>query len=211
MTPLADGERLQIKVGTWAAGQAGINISHWRVTNVIGASTTDGDVAEQIDALTAPLWKSIMSTFALYYGVWAQIIKPVLCVQEVHASNFGTGTRMGNLLPTAVCGMLQLKSNHLGRSGRGRQWLPFPSTSDVDAGTGAPTAAYITAISAVGGFFQTHTITGTGLDSVDIVPVITHLPAAAPVFDISDFRALNKFGTLHRRGAYGKGNVYPPF
>jgi len=58
------------------------------------------------------------------------------------------GSLTGEMMPVQIAGLLTHRTNVLGRSGRGRSYLPTPN--EVSSSNGAPSGAYITLMDAFG-------------------------------------------------------------
>lgn len=218
-TLLAVGQYVQLRV--WCtqtlARQASVN-SAWYVVSAVGASPAlDTDFATQMDSTVGPAMKAIINVGAVYNGCQAIIHSqippyPALAVPAQATANAGAGTAGPTPCPFQTCGILRFQTDRPGPSGRGRWYLPFPSTLDQDI-NGFPTAAYITDALALGGEVGVGiSVSASGRTAV-LVRALVHgknklgvYPAPSPVVD---FTIDPVWGTQKRRGSFGRTNVSP--
>jgi hypothetical protein len=201
----------ELKVGCYCAGQAGINVSHWKCTASTGSGAADSDWALFADQMFAPFYKAAMAATANYYGVRTQRIAPLpVSVAVISATLTGVGTAGAIALPTQVSGIITLQTGLAGRGFRGRQYIPFPSTTSNDATLDTPTATYKGLIGGIGGRFGSSYNIGAGGNTVTMQPVLWKRTLAFAT-NITAYRANQKWATQRRRGNYGQANAYPPF
>lgn len=207
------GDLLQVKIGCYCQGQAGINVLHLRA----GAKTdpalevTLDEVAETVDDLMEALYKPLLTGVASYYGVQVTRIRPFpRSVSAVAAGNEGPGTGGTAALPLQTSAVITLQTNLAGRSNRGRIYIPFPDETANDNAAAMPTLAYDTLLSNLAATFANKvTFTQAG-QSMDFYWVIAK-DGGTSTIDLDRARANRKWGTQRRRGNYGQKNVYPPF
>ena len=204
------GDIYSVITACYANGQVGLNRTHWWCSAATGTNQTDAQFATGLNAVLAPLYKSLIPATATYYGVKVvrKVPAPVYIPQVVY-SLAGPGTAGGDLLPTQVCGLLQFRTSEFGKHGRGRQYIPFVPVPGSSGGL--PDLAYITNLNLLGTELSTALLVGGGANTVTMTPVITGKAIGAPFFTVVSCLASGKFGNQYRRSDFGRSNVYPPF
>lgn len=212
MPPLSNNDIVQIKLGSYCQGQAGINISYWRVAEREGTGATPKEVANKFDQVLAPLMKAVLATNATYYGVSAQKVYPdPVGVAEVEADFVGPGNPINGLaLPTQVSSIFTLRTAKAGRQNRGRQFIPFPGATANDTTFDRPTDAHKGFLQTLALFWGNGQQVGTAPNLITMYPIIFN-KAAPRIEDVTGVVARQKWATQRRRGNYGQPNPYPPF
>jgi len=207
-TNLALGDIIRVRIACYTANQQGINVVHFRVSNVAGTAVTDAAVAAALNTVYAPRYKACLSEQARYRGVSVQRIKPLPATfPQIVTSSDGVGTVTGDMMSTQTSGIISSQTNFAGAKYRGRVYIPFPGEDDNDV-LGVPENAYVTNIDDLGDELFTSTIIGTAPNETTLVPGIYHR-ADQTFTDITNFVARQKWATQRRRGSYGKTNPTP--
>jgi hypothetical protein len=209
---IAIGDVMEFRVVTQQAGQAGINVVHFRCSARSGAGATEQQVVNAMDALVSVPIKNILATTASYRGLGMRKISP-LPVGVEFISTTGGGNGLGGIegLPPGVCGMITKKTAIPGRQHRGRVYVPFPAESNNGA-DGRPIAAYLASLdiyaNAVLGSGKIILGTGIGND-LTIDGVVWSRVGAGSSTQISGWTNRPRWATQRRRSDYGKQNVAP--
>lgn len=204
------GEVWTVVVGTGYNGQSGLNTTHWEVGSTTGGGIPDTLLASTLDAALAPLYKALMTDAALYYGVKVFRKYPkATAVPVVADNNTGGGTAGSNALPTAVRGLLALKTSTIGKKGRGRLYLPFPDSADISGAE--PTSSYVTRATALGTYLTTDLIITSGGLMSGLSLVVAPKGAVSTWYTVVSALGEQKWGTQHRSGDFGRLNPFPPF
>lgn len=207
-TTLALGDIIRVRVACYTSNQQGINVAHFRVSNVTGTSQTDFQVANAFDTTLAPRYKAAINVSARYRGVSVQRIRPLPpTFPQIITASDGVGTVAGDLLSTQVSGIASSQTNFAGAAFRGRVYIPFASEASNDA-VGIPTAAYVLLIADIAEELFTPVTIAVGANGLTLVPVVYHR-AAGTATDITNYIARQKWATQRRRGSYGKTNPTP--
>jgi hypothetical protein len=197
--------------------QVGINVMHWLVSTLTGVGVTQGDIAADLDAAAAPLYKLLLANPTSYRGVMVQKIWPApRQLAEVSIGNAGVGTAGALQAPTQVAGVLKFTTAKAGRAFRGRIFVPFLSTSSLTAG-GNQAAGYFTDLNNLGTMLTTPRLVTVGGNATPISPVVWHAknfgkpPAGIHTYDpILLATPSTLLGTQRRRGNYGRVNASSP-
>ena len=207
-TSLANGQVLQVRHVVMLNNQVGQIIRNYRVNAVTLVAPNDLDAAAWLDGIAAPLIKALCTSGATYRGTGVQIIQPLPRLQEVHSTaNQGPCVVAGGPLPTQTSGIISLYTNLAGRSGRGRVYVPFPSTNNLDA-NGHPDILYGPPLSNLAAYLIAGQTVPTLGGSANLVPVIYHRSTGGTT-DLTMSVIHNKWATQRRRGDYGRTNVQP--
>jgi len=212
----AAGDILQIRVGCSTATQEGLNVLHYRVAATANGGLSLQNIADQLDANFAAVWKNWMPASAQYRGVGATNISGERTNEFIAITRAGPGIALGDLLPTQVTGLITFRTELAGRHFRGRMYPPFPSEgfTGPDATMNATGTAAIVAIGTVVGPSRTLTV-GAVADTLALVVLHRPTPArpippASLTTDVTTITPILGFATQRRRGDFGRQNQ-PPF
>lgn len=151
--PVAVGDVLESVTVTTHTEQAGLNVRHWRIDNIVGGTTDIQKIADAMATAWAAPYKALMSASALFRGVRLRRLSPgPPTVTLVSSLNAGPGDIAGDPLPRQVSGIITLQTTQGGPSGRGRMYIPFPSESANDPDS-TPSAIYVIGLEALAGYF----------------------------------------------------------
>jgi len=201
-------DKLRVRMVTLQRNQLGINVLHFRVFSNTSQTITDVSAAERISFLTHNLIKNMTGPDCIFRGIGVSVIKPDPHPEVVWVADSGPGNAAGEPLPSAVSGIITKRSLLAGRANRGRIYVPFP-TEEANGADGHPTGAYVVKMTAYAlAVLDTVTITDIG-GVCELFPIIPHGPTVATHVDVDSFVVRSLWGTLHRRGDYGKLNVAP--
>lgn len=208
---LALNEIVQFTSVSHFGDQAGLFTWHYRVSAQVG------DITDQqyLDAWMAlwPYQSALKSTFsdeATYDGTLAQIIWPIRFTAVSNTVGAGVGSEVNSGLPRQVSGIITKRSNFADRSGRGRVYIPFPSSTYLSPSgdnTDIPTAAYIPFLEDIGEAISTEQPVTIGGSSVTLTPIIYHRMDPSLSKDITSFLVRRRWATQRRRGDYGQPNL----
>jgi len=206
---LASGNLVQVRVWCNQLEQSSVNTFYYRVGTVIGI-VTDQNLANQIDAVIAPLMKPILQNNADYQGVTAQILNATprpIPVQSTSNAGPGTGGAVG--LPRQACGFTRWLTDFAGPRNRGRTYWPFPGTAS-DQDQGVPSDAYLNDLTdLVSGLRTFDSVSGDDPgDSAGTVMVIHSQFVPSPV-PIRTGVSIRKWATQRKRGSFGRANSSP--
>lgn len=211
-TPVNAGDLIEVKLGTYCQGQAGINVRHYLVLPGATPGVELEDVALLLDNTFHSAYKTLLAADATWYGVQVQIISPGLPSNaEFSATHVGTGAVINTqALPTQVSGIITLNTGVAGRKFRGRTYVAFPGRNDADLALGTPTAGYVSRLGPLGDLLDDQFNIVAGGGDITIIPVLTHTDGTLPTA-IEGNRPRQKWATQRSRGNYGAKNPYPPF
>jgi hypothetical protein len=149
-----------------------------------------------------------MCSLSSWRGVGVRVIDPTPTVEWAAVANDGVGNLGGNILPLQTSGVVTLRSNTPGPSGRGRFYVGFPAVVDATA-LGTPGAGYQGVLAVLGDYYASPvTIDDGGGNSCELAPVLVNLVTPTVRF-IQTYTVRKEFGTQRRRGGFGAGNVLP--
>lgn len=190
------------------ADQTSVNVRHWRVSAQSGAIPTAAAIALRLSQLTEAEYKAVLSIQAEFRGVGVrQLVVVPKPAEALDGSEAGNGTSVGDALPGQVAGLISLRTNFAGRSGRGRVYIPFPTEAQNDV-DGEPTLAYIgNAQNLAAVLAQSWTLVA-GTDSTTFQPIVWNRKLAQYTIITSSI-VRTKWATQRRRGDFGRPNVSP--
>lgn len=206
--PLAVGNVLRVVFTTQLGSQAGLNIRYYQVTATGGLSLSVNAAAGVLDGIAGPLYAPLLTNTARYRGLSMQRVVPVLgeipVVSTIAAANGTAGTAP---LPGNVAGIFTVLTGFTGRANRGRTYAPFPDAADLTTATGdpVPTAGYMTRLGAMSTIHWGATSLVVGADSATVQAVLFR-PSTLVTKDLTSATARVKWGSIHRRGSYGRQN-----
>lgn len=204
---MAIGDIFEFKIFTQAPQQVGINIRHYRVSNIVTNQVPADAMADQLATNLRPLYLSMMETLAVFAGITARKIHPLPVELESTLEGLsGPGTVLGDPLPRQVSGVLTLGTPLAGRANRGRLYMPFPAKASSDA-FNVPEATYKNNLQSLGMALISSFTATQGVNSTTLTPVIWRR-GPRTFTDLTRAVAQPRWGTQRRRGNYGRPN--PP-
>ena len=208
---------LEVRVVCFQQDQVGINVYHHKVTAVLGAGLSQGQLAQSIDGILAPLYKAAICNLATYRGIAVQKLRPVpRPPAEFTIGNTAVGTGGATLMPRQTCGLIACFTNLAGPRYRGRAYIPFPSAQFQTASADAPTPAYIALLNPIASNVYQSVTYFSGVNQVTLKPVLFNRAIVAPrppqpetTTDIVNAAVRPLWATQRRRGDYGRTNFSP--
>jgi len=170
---LAVGDVVEGKIYCAAPGDIGINVRHYKVTNVTGVVRPQ-DIVDLYFGYFDTAYANVMPTNCEVNSASLQKIFP-LPKEDAAASTVAAtpGTIADDLLPRQTCGIITLRTGLAGRKFRGRVYIPFPPENAND-GAGQPTPAYLTLLDAIATLHDDIITFAVGLTTISLVPVVFH-------------------------------------
>ena len=207
-TPLATGNIMTVRVWYRDAEQAAVNTFHWLIQNGT-TGPTDEDMANQIDTFLKPLMPAILYNDAEYRGVEVSFanVKPLPMPILVHTATVNGVAGAVGVPRNATC-VGSWTTDFTGPRYRGRTYWPFAATASV-AADGNPSGAYTTALATIHDALLNYTIVTGGSGSLACSMVVLSRVGGLTTKFIKSFKGLTKFGTMKKRGSFGKANVPP--
>jgi len=191
---------------TWTQGQYGLfGISH-RI-NTVSFGMNCGDYAEAMQTLFQPLFQPLIANPVKLLGARVGIQLPVNNYAAGVATSTSVGSGGANQVVLQQSGLVSFRSAVRGPAGRGRAYIPFPSTQALTAITGQPEAAYVSDLQVLANDMsasQNITAPSAGLNA-NISPVIFHRDFNTST-DIVTGIASDRWATQRRRGDFGRQN-----
>lgn len=201
-------DKLELKVFCYASPQVGINSYKYRVLDN-DDDMTDDELAQIMSPIIAPLYQVIMPPGARYSGISLQDQFPLIQMTQTSTEGAGPGTIGVNMCGTQLTGLISKYTQHPGRTGRGRVYIPFVPADYCNA-AGHPSLDYTIGLQDIAEqLLQIQTYTGGGKE-VTLVPVLFNISDGI-AWDITSHRFRVKFANQHRRGDYGKMNPEGPY
>lgn len=209
-TPMLLDEIYEIRIWCSYQQQAGLNIRHFKVTEIIGLGSTREEVIGAFSTLVAPAYLAALSTGAEYRGMSMRRLVPGPPTVEVTTDNGrSTGSVTGDPLPSQISGVISLRTDFPGPGGRGRMYIPFPSEDDNNVNQ-VPQSSYVTRLGVIGSIFVDEIVLPQlpAPDRVRLLSVVYErvLGGTSP---ITGRIARSIWGTQRRRGGFGASNVVP--
>lgn len=200
----------RVTVGCQWGVQAGVNVTHWFVSAIGGASVNDSDIAAHFDATFAVLYKPLIHNNSRYEGVKVQKIRPLpVSLAAISTANAGVGTGGAAALPPQVAGLISLRTAFSGRAFRGRIYLPFPGEGDNIDATGRPEVLYVNTATTLGTALVTPQVVTAGANTATLRCGIYRRSN----FTINTVQAAivrSLWATQRRRGDFGQPNPLGP-
>lgn len=213
--PITLNEIVRVRMYCNDLEQVSINTWYLQCATVGGLGVTYTDVANNLEGGLSPAMIAILNNNAVFKGIGVQSVNaPIILAEAFANAHAGVGASGPNALPRQTCGLIRLKDGRAGRSGRGRLYMPFPSTLD-NAGGGAPTAGYVTRLGTVAALVANPFVVTVGPNSATMVPVLYHrLRVGPPIVPASSTPITTHlestlWATQRRRGSYGRPNTSP--
>lgn len=204
---LVNDQTVELTVACQMQGQYALNVYHFHVDNKIGPGITDADFADTFDSQLGPLYRALLPANCSYYGVKAQVIRPTRLDSVVDRTNTGAGAVAGDMCPAQVAGVVSLRSGIASRAARGRVYFPTSSES-INTATGAPAAAYITAVDTICASLLPGGTIVVGAGSMDWSWQI-YSRSLNTTFRVQAYLVRTNWGTIRRRSQIGQTDAAP--
>lgn len=209
--PIVVGSYFEVRMFCYAAGisQVGENVFKFQLMSSIGGVPIPSQaMADAMSTLIGPLYRDLLDSGAAYAGLSVQDFPAHAWVSSWSKLGAGAGLQVGADLPSQSSGLITWLTNYAGPKGRGRTYIPFPSSVSSTA-AGIPTAAYLD-------------------DLVDYADMLGNFPGIAPggvpvimnlvinnskgtgTYKLVEDRKIGTFwATQRRRSRYGRTNALP--
>lgn len=202
---------LEIIAYTWMDSQLSMNRFHYACSTHGGVGVSLSTILNILSGFYKPVYQQVLCAVANYLGVSGRIISPsARKTTLLWNKDKAIGLGGANPLPKQTAGMFTKVTGSPGRLGRGRSYIPFPSTADQSPGLDVPTAGYMTNLGLLAGVMAAQrVITGGGADTVTLDPVLAHLGPPVTYLNWNTATARQKWATHRSRGDYGRFNPIP--
>jgi hypothetical protein len=211
-TPLALNTLVKIRVGCYMGGisQAAWNTGYMVATAVAGAGGSDLDLAVSLDTGFTAVYPPLLNNEAGYNGTSCQIVntagKATGTVQQSTAGA-AVGTAGATALAPQTCGLFRRQTAFPKQAGRGRCYVPFPSTAH-DQGAGVTTGAYQTLLQALAAVWAAPVTVGAGGNTSTLTWILK--PAGIGLTrTLTGYTTSIGWATQRRRGYFGRLNREP--
>lgn len=208
MANVLAGHILTGKLVCHAQSQQGLMVFCWKAIGIAGAGATLQVVADALSAFAAPLLKPLIYGDAEYRGLTVVNLSEDPVLDEV-ISVVGQGTGAGgdNALPLDTCGLIRKRTGIRGPTGKGRAYIPFPST-DANDPLGNPSDPYIAAAEDFMAFWTGQRVAGGAGNTTTLIPCLAGANPLVPLPIIAATVA-EAWANQHRRGSFGQSNPIP--
>jgi len=183
---------------------------YWKYDFQTGpGNLTVEQLGNALDMEFADLYKSLLNNTAEYRGVLVQRVTGIPPYEVPVVANFDPGPGIAGPIAMAkqTAGLISLYAAFSGRRYQGRQYVPFPSTSD-DVGAGRPSISYVLRLAVLADRFSKKFSVVIGVDTAEFLPVLFHRDTLTSDV-ITTFRARAAWASQRRRGDYGRTNISP--
>jgi hypothetical protein len=198
----------QVKFVCYDNNQVGLNIRHYLVTASTNPEPSRVAIADYITTQFKPLFAPMLAGTASFLGCSVRQIFPLPVSLEDHTTLAATvGTAGAIAAPKQIAGLIKLTTPMSGREGRGRVYMPFPSTSSVQ-GDGGLGPAYVTNLAGIGNAFTLPAVVTVGGGSITLSPGILHRKLNTMTL-ITGHVERSFWAQQHRRGDFGRVNQRP--
>lgn len=203
-----NNDYLEIKVYTYLDNQLGENVHYGKILGDGSPGPwAPSTLMTDLTAWFAPVVKALIATPATYLGLslryWAPT-SPNWATIWTKGSQ-GAGSAGSTPCPKQCSGIFSKNTALAGQKNRGRTYVPFPATIDVEPG-GNPTASYLTRLLAYSG--KVDNVENVGTD-YRIAFGLFKWRFAASFRGITECVVRDRFATQERRGDYGRVNAIP--
>jgi len=203
---MAVGDVFEFASVCYGHSQNQINVFHMRVKSLTGAQLPFQTIADQISASWGGALTAVISAGTSYKGLkFRQVSAPKTAV-IVSLGGAAAGAVAGDRLPTQVCGLVSLRAASAPPRTRGRIYIPSPTEGQSDA-NGDPTAAYVTALAAIGSYLSNdHNIIVGGQTTV-LTPCLFRDGTPSFFWDITTALVRTQWATQRRRSGINRSDT----
>lgn len=207
MSNLVVAHAYRLQVACTNNEQASVNSIYYTASSVVGTVTT-AQFAAAASTLLAPLYKATFTINTRYNGCSVQDVSiPARFSPDVGAGGAGFGALAAPDMPRQTAAIVSFQTGLIGRSNRGRTYIPFPAGT-LNSNQGVPSAGAILLYAALAAQLVVGFAVGAGLNNATLVPIIWHKKSSTFTFVTTGF-AETVWGTQRRRGSFGRPNKSP--
>lgn len=207
MTPINDSQIIEVKSWCFLEEQAGINV-HFFKTSAVTAGFHLADLCDSLSSQFALHLPGMMSPDAEYLGLQGRVVFPEPISSTLDSIvGRGPGTAIGDPLPKQTCGLIKWQASVAGPRGRGRTYVPFPSSA-YNAPSSKPDGAYMSALADFAAFL-TNDITVTGLSGNATLNKVLWNTGGVLEELVIQATPREKWATQRRRSDFGATNARP--
>jgi len=208
-TAVVNGDYAEVRYCCYTPSQISLNIVHYRL-DILAGSWTDQVVADKIAATVGNAFKANMPNEARFRGVGVRLLVLPAPAEVFNIGEDGPGTAAGDLTASQVAGIITKRSARAGRRYRGRLFMGFVSSLDINA-DGSPANSYLTGLNGVAtaiGPVMTLTDGANLMEASQRIrsPLVPDTPPFEPV---ASLLPRTRFGPHRSRGQYGAPNIPP--
>jgi len=196
------------------AGQVGINVHFAECINITGVPTFEDQVAGMASTM-GNLYVPLLTQNAKFRGVTMQdwTSAPPMIDPTVSPLLDVAGTGGAIPLPTDKCGAVTWKTFGSGRRYRGRSYIPFPSTDDMDGDASVKNSYLLKLATLIAGFvpnwISLNVPNASGATWKKVIPHVRTPPLLST--DVTTGKARDYWNEQHRRGSHGALNPVDPW
>jgi hypothetical protein len=206
-TNMIPGDRFRWRHACYGRDQVGLNNWDFTVSVITNTPTYEG-VLNSIDLAASVLYRPCIPAAFTRYGSQLIILTSPMVAPISTSANALAGLATGDTLTMQAAGLVSKRTGLRGRAGRGRCYIPFPSTDFLDT-DGTPTAAYVALLTGIAFFFCTNIVMTDGAgNSAICVPQVSH-GAGLTGSNITSYQTPKRWATQRRRGNFGRTNPPP--
>lgn len=207
---LVQGDYIEATLGCDAPdSQVGVNVLHYLVGLVAGTVNVQM-AADAIAAYFSGAYIQLLSSTATFSGCKVRIIFPLPASSAAKSAAPPVAGNSGSArLPEQVSGLIKKMTGLGGRHGRGRLYVPFPSSVDSTP-LGYPSAGYLVSLANLASLVPGVITVGSGVNTAPLTPMILNRKkplTLASVTPVSGAIARTGWATQRRRGYFGHHNL----
>lgn len=203
----AVGDIFRVVVFCRVNDQNGLNVSYWKTTAITGVAKTIQGLADGLSTLLAVDLKALLCTEAEYLGLSMQRVVGGSTDPYTTSVSTGFGTAGDELMSSQTAGVFKLTTGLMGRTHRGRKYIPFPCEDSNDA-AGVPSAGYLGNAATYAAKYVDDQNIGAGGDISSITAGLYH--KASGIFDtFTNFTMRKNWGTQRRRSQINRPDARP--
>jgi hypothetical protein len=211
---MSTGDLMACRVWTQLNDQAAVNTLNYEVIATSGGAVTDQDLCDHVDTLVHSYYTNTMTVDCQYHGVQTYFLQRpsgTLPSPVKNVSHAGPGLGSAPVMPTQVAAIMRTLTNVRGPGGRGRLYLPFLDSALATA-DGQQVPSLVLAINTLATSLLGAQILTNGGSTATVVWCLVHKPrrpAMMTALPIQQAASTGKFGTMRKRGDYGRQNSSP--
>lgn len=211
MAVIQNNDYLEVKAYCYLENQVGINVHYGKILAAgdPGPYVTS-TVANDMSTWLAAVIKPLIANDATYLGISLRYWRPgglnYATVWSKTAAGIGTAGAVP--CPKQCSGIMSKDTALAGPANRGRTYVPFPATADVEA-DGNPTASYLTRLANYAARVDGDENVGGGVDFTVVFGLFRWRDATSFRETVA-VTTRDRFATQQRRGDYGRVNAIPP-
>lgn len=207
-TPVVD-DWLRLTIYCQEGDQVANNVFYFQLIGITGGGLDLKTISSLFGGRVKGAYAALMNNEARYYGCKAEVPFKVPVPQWQTTSAPQNGTAGETPLPRQTAGIITWYTEVIGKSKRGRTYIPFPAAEDQDTPNDRPTPGYVANLNGLADLLTIDVELNDGAGNSAVLALGIRSQLLGTFEDVESYVSRYKWATQRRRGDYGQSNSTP--